>query len=469
MKEFVFEQKQKSYLIGGMVIGLISMALTFFNDDVLHTRFWSNFLHNSVFFTGIAFLSLFLLCAKILAYAGWHVSFKRVWEANAQFLLVGLILMLIIAGGAWFHYHHLYHWADRAEVAKDKVLSGKAGFLSPFFYTFATVLFLGIYYWFARKMRALSLKEENESGDSNFTTHRTMRFFAAIFLPFSAFTSAALIWLWLMSLDAHWYSTMFAWYTTASWLVSTVSFTILLLMYLQSKGYYSWVTVEHFHDLGKFTFGFSVFWTYLWFSQYMLIWYANNGEETIYFNLRMREYPALFYGNLVVNFVLPFLILIRNDTKRKRGTLIFVASLVLFGHWVDFFQMVKPSARVGAAQAIHHMGGEHHEKAISHTEAGGHAKAVSHSENDGHTAPKNGDVSHDGHGAASHEVHEKHPGHPVGNSYKVGYTLPGFLEIGTLIGFASLFLYVILGKLAQAPLAPKNDPYIQESLNHHVM
>ena len=150
-----------------------------------------------------------------------------------------------------------------------------------------------------------------------------------MFLPLAGFGSAFVVWQWIMSVDAHWYSTMFAWYTGASWFVSMIALTILLLLFLQSMGYYKNVSVEHYHDLGKFLFAFSIFWTYVWFSQYMLIWYANVGEETIYFRERVDNYPALFYLNLLINFIAPFFILMRNDTKRKMGSLGFAAGLVL--------------------------------------------------------------------------------------------------------------------------------------------
>ena len=139
-------------------------------------------------------------------------------------------------------------------------------------------------------------------------------------------------------------STLFAWYATISWFVSMLCVTVLTLIYLKSKGYYTQVTGDHFHDLGKYVFGFSVFWTYLWFSQYMLIWYGNVGEETVYFRQRFDEYPVLFYGNLIINFALPFLVLIRNDTKRKMGIMTVICSVVLIGHWIDYFLMIKPGA-----------------------------------------------------------------------------------------------------------------------------
>ena len=364
-------------IMGG--IGILSFIIIFMNDDANHTRVWTNLLHNTVFFTLIALMAIFFICISVTAYAGWNVVFRRVWDAMSQFLIIGLVFMTIIALGVYFGWHHLYHWADEKVVATDEILKGKSGFLNKNFYTIGGLGILATWLFFARKMRALTISEDDH-GNENWTHYNSMKKYAAAFLPIAGFSSAAVIWLWVMSLDAHWYSTMFAWYTAARCFVSMIALTILFLIYLKSKGYYQNVTAEHFHDLGKFMFAFSIFWTYLWFSQYMLIWYGNIGEETVYFQTRIRDYPVLFYGNLVMNFVLPFLILMRNDTKRKYGSLIVVAIIVVLGHWMDLFQMIKPGVletaahemvshvSEGAAQATT----EGHQTAAGVVEHGGH-------------------------------------------------------------------------------------------------
>jgi len=421
MTNFEFSGRQRTTLFVGLIIGVISMAATWmFGDDALHSRFWSNFLHNSVFFTGIALMAGFFLSASITAWAGWYSLFKRIWEAYSLFLIVGLGLMLVLAIGNYTHWHHLYHWTDTSLIDPanenyDKILASKAPFLNKTWYLGGTIVFISLWYFIMTRIRALSLRED-EGNDKDFSSHRKMRVWAAAFLPLAGFGSAAMIWQWIMSVDSHWYSTMFAWYTGASWFVSMIALTILTVMYLKMRGYFTNVTTEHIHDLGKLLFAFSIFWTYLWFSQYMLIWYANVGEETIYFRERFDNYPVLFYGNIVINFVAPFIILMRNDTKRKWGSLSFMAILVFFGHWLDFFLMIKPGVLHTAHEVMSHGAG--------------------------------------GHGDAHHAL--------------AGFTLPGFLELGTMIGFLSLFLLVVYSTMSRASLEPKHDPYLQESLHHHV-
>lgn len=427
MNQFVFEKRQKSVLIGAMILGALCLFGSLIGDDELHTRFWSNYLHNTVFFTGIAFISLFILTAFTTAWAGWHTNVKRVWEAFSLFMTPGAILMLVLVVGVFFGFNHLYHWADAEAVAEDPILLGKSSFLNPIMYAFFTILVMGTFIFFARKIRAISLEEDEHGAnglENNFKHHRKLRVWSAAFLPFAGFFSAAAIWQWIMSLDAHWYSTLFAWYTAASWFVAAMALTIMLLIYLKGKGYLDQVNADHFHDIGKYMFGISIFWTYLWFSQFMLIWYANVGEETVYFYDRMNDYPVLFYANLVLNFVLPFFILMRNDNKRKYGTMFTASLFVFFGHWLDFFLMIKPGARHTAMEHIAH-----------HSE---HA----------------GDAAHD---TGEHAL-----------EFMAGFTLPGLLEIGIMIGFLAFFLYFVFMQLAKAPLTPKNDPYMDEAEHHSV-
>jgi Ni/Fe-hydrogenase subunit HybB-like protein len=137
---------------------------------------------------------------------------------------------------------------------------------------------------------------------------------------------------------------MYSWYTFASTFVAGLSLIALFVIFLKNNGYLEYTNTEHLHDLGKFMFAFSIFWTYLWFSQYMLIWYANIPEETVYFKSRTEGvYSGIFWLMFIINFVAPILILMSRDSKRNYTTMTFMALLILFGHWLDFYQMVFPS------------------------------------------------------------------------------------------------------------------------------
>ncbi len=502
--QFVFDGKLKRNLIIGMAIGVLSLAWSAVGDDAFYTRFWTNYLHNAVFFTGIAFTAMFFLSGQITAFAGWMVAIKRLWEAMSQFMLVGIVLLLVVVIGVWGHLHHLYHWntpgiTDPSSPLYDKIIAGKAGFLNPVFFTVGTVGFLAIWYFWAYKLRQNSLAQDTHETPS-FDYYKRERKWAASFLPLGGFLSTVFLWQLIMSIDTHWYSTMFAWYSTISLFLGGLALFIVLILYLQSKGYLAYVTREHLHDLGKYLFGISIFWTYLWFDQYMLIWYGNIGEETIYFKERMDNYPILFWGNLVLNFVVPFFVLMRNDTKRKAGTMFFAALLVFFGHWIDFFYMIKPGARIAALEAMEISEGAH-----SGTHSGQDSKDLTsksvasevprawagvgaasaeqsaqpeqHSSSEAASAAQDpaGDgepVHHGEHASAQEhaspaEAHGGGEGHHAGRGFQLGYTLPGFQEIGVLIGFLSLFLFFFFRQLERAPLLPLKDPFLEESLHHH--
>jgi hypothetical protein len=296
--------------------------------------------------------------------------------------------------------------------------------------------------------------------------------------------------------------------------VSAITVIILLLLWLKSLGYFPNVNQEHFHDLGKFAFGISVFWTYLWFSQFMLIWYANNGEETQYFDLRFQQFEPVFFLNIVMNFVLPFLVLIRNTSKRILGTLGFACIVIFMGHWIDFFQQIKPGVWHNLEHSYHQKheghgdaGHEGHSSVLPSSDAfgGGKAMFMSNTTNDQHdgshqdAAPhgeqpashadtaQHGEAegAHDAHGADGaahgehadahgdgHEAHGDGHGHhdaPTLKSFYLGIHAPGLLELGTFAGFLGLFLFVTLWHLSKASLNPVNDAYYEESNHHQVM
>ncbi|MEO0733364.1 MAG: hypothetical protein AAFZ52_11055 [Bacteroidota bacterium] len=468
MENFVFSSRAKTVTSGFALLGLLCLIASYFVDggEGHHMRFWTNLLHNSVFFLGIGFIASFAYCAFTTAYAGWFVQFKRVWEGMSHWMLYGLICMGVIIVGLWLHSHHLYHWNDAAAVDADPILSHKSAFLNKYWYTFGTIGFVAVWIWFMGRITAIS-RDEDKNGTTDYEHHARIKKYAAPFLIIAGFTSAALIWQWIMSIDSHWYSTMFAWYASASLFVAMTALTIMVLIYLKSRGYYDGITAEHFHDLGKYLFAISIFWTYVWFSQFMLIWYGNVGEETIYFRERMDNYPVLFWGNLLLNFILPFFILMRNDTKRKFGTLFFAAAIVFFGHWFDYFSMIKPGARLALIEMEAHHGGDHHgeehatmdaEHAADH---GDEHHADDHHEG-AHAGADHGEMAMDNHGG-------DHGGEGHGHAleFKSGYTLPGLLEIGTFLGFLGGFLFLLFNSLTKAPLEPKRDPYMEESLHHH--
>ncbi|MEY3432239.1 MAG: hypothetical protein RL131_175 [Bacteroidota bacterium] len=332
--------------LGGLALVLGFVFLGMSKDEIDQTRFWAGLLQNSVFFLLIVNASMFFICATTLAMGGWQMAFRRVPEAISSLVPVFSVLALLVFVGIVFgHKHTIYHWLDKEHVEHDPILKGKSGFLNPTFFMVWTVITLFMWSWVGSKMRKLSSQADepmDQDTSKKFIWNNTV--WGAIFIVFFALTVGSTIpWLWLMSIDAHWYSTMYSWYTFASSFVAGMSLVALFVIYLKNNDYLEYVTEEHLHDLGKFMFAFSVFWTYLWYSQFMLIWYANIPEETVYFKPRMQgAYRGIFFLNLIVNFAVPFLLLMRRGSKRSYTTLTVLAVLIILGHWTDFYQMVMP-------------------------------------------------------------------------------------------------------------------------------
>ncbi len=311
-------------------------------------RFFVNLWINNVFFAGLAIIGVFFFAIQYAAQAGWSVGIKRIPLAFGSWLpiaFVSLIAVYFIAG------HDLFHWTHSelyAEEGGDEILKGKASYFFwplnggefPAFFIGRMVVFFGVWYLLFRKLRALAFSEDIEGGSEKWYK---MRITSAVFLVFFAVSSSMASWDWVMSIDAHWFSTMFGWYNFASWWVAGLALTLFIVVTLKDHGYLSIVNANHIHDLGKFVFAFSIFWTYVWFSQFMLIYYAHIPEETVYFVERWKgHYTPVFYLNLILNFFFPFLVLMTRDSKRHARILKVVCPVVVFGHWLDFYLMITP-------------------------------------------------------------------------------------------------------------------------------
>ncbi len=317
------------------------------------TRFWAVLLQNSVFWLLVVNASMFFLCITTMAMGGWQVALRRVPEAISSVVpILGVIAFVVLLAIIMGHRTDIYHWLDKDAVAADKILNGKKSFLNPAFFLIVSGVSIFLWWFLGRKMRSMSL-ESDKTGPMDYETAKAWIWkntvWASLFsVTFGLTVASTIPWLWLMSIDAHWYSTMYSWYTFASTFVSGMSLIAIFVVWLKNRGQLEYVTEEHLHDIGKFMFAFSIFWTYLWFSQYMLIWYSNQPEETKYFVERIGTaeksgpYHGIFFLNLVLNFLCPLLILMKRGAKRKWTLVTLMGILIIFGHWIDLYQMIMP-------------------------------------------------------------------------------------------------------------------------------
>jgi hypothetical protein len=358
---YTFTKKTKNITIGLMVIGLITLIAGFLtdhapegvsHDEYHHTRIWANLLVNGWFFMGIALLATFFMALQYVAEVAWSVAVKRVYEAVSSYLPVGAIIMFLILLAGQFHFHHLYHWMDpeviNPESPKyDEVIANKHGYFTPWFFWLRTIAYLVIWNLFQRGFIKRSLEEDLQGGTA---IHFKNMAKGAMFLVFFAVTSSTASWDWMMSIDVHWFSTMYGWYSFAGMWISAMITIILFVLFLKRKGYLPQVNDSHIHDLGKWVFAVSFLWSYLWFCQFMLIWYTNIPEETIYFQERLHDfgYMGLMWTVFVLNFVFPMILLMSRDAKRNYFFLTIVGCIIFVGHWLDVFMMVMPGTVHGA-------------------------------------------------------------------------------------------------------------------------
>jgi len=276
--------------IGGAVLLYGMFTKGFSSDEHEQVHFWGTLMYNTIFWTLICNAAMFFLSFSAMAQAAWMQSFRRVPEAISTMVpIFGGITLMVLLYIIFDHKHHIYHWLDAEAVAKDPILKGKVGFLNPTFFVIWTTLTISLWSLFGYRMRQL-----NNQADV---------------APMDAPTAKA-----------------------------------FNIQSIKNKGYLELTNNEHLHDIAKFMFAFSIFWTYLWFSQYMLIWYANIPEETVYFKHRVQgPYKGIFFLNLIINFLAPLLILMKRSAKRNYTLVAFMAVVIIFGHWIDFYQMVMGS------------------------------------------------------------------------------------------------------------------------------
>jgi len=316
----------------------------------LQNKPWSAVYVSLFFFLGISLLVLTFYAIQRVAQVGWSVVLFRVMEAITANLVPTSFIMLFVIIAAVMHWNHMFPWMAEGTFTVghenyDAIVDGKSWWMNVPGWAIRSIVYLSIwnaYRWFIRRN---SIKEDtaNDGGKTYKLNYNVSVGFIFLFM----ITESMMSWDWIMGLDPHWFSTLFGWYVLASLLVSAVTVIAFVTIYLRSKGALPSVNDSHIHDLAKFMFGFSVFWTYLWFSQFMLIWYADIPEETTYFVARFNEYKLPFLAMVGMNFIFPILLLLNSDFKSIPWFVVIGGVVIFLGHYVDVFIMIMPGT-VGA-------------------------------------------------------------------------------------------------------------------------
>lgn len=353
--EYIVSNKAKMTSIILIAVGLIAFILGStmhgHHDGHLSQRLWANLLVNGYFFFTISLAAVFFLAIQYVAEMAWGVTTQRIFQAIMSFMPISAFVLLVVLIASSLHYTHLYHWMaegimDKESPEYDEILAGKSTYLNLPFYWLRTIIYISVWLFFANWFRKNSLKEDkldlSQISDGVSPIYRKTIFMSILFIAFFAYSSVSSAWDWIMTIDAHWFSTLFGWYCFSGMWISCMIVAVVLVQYLKGQGLLNEVNESHVHDLSKWMFAISCLWSYLWFAQFMLIWYANVPEETTYYMVRFQEYRALYLGTFFVNFLLPFFLLMSRDAKRNAIFIVPVALVIFFMHFVDVLIMVLP-------------------------------------------------------------------------------------------------------------------------------
>lgn len=356
-EQYQFTGKVKTWSLIAIVIGVITILAGVLTDHTQQT--FSNLLLMGYYFTGACAAGVMFCAIQYAAQAGWSASLLRVPQAFGKVLPIAALILIIIVVSGLFVTHNVVDEAGKSHIEPylyarwathdlhvkdsgiyDSLVSGKSGFLNVPYFLGRMIAMLACYSLFGWLLSKYSNNEDDLGGmkfyNKSFVT-------SCVFLVIFGFTVPVFAFDTIMSLEARWFSTMFGWYNLAGLWVSGLAIMTLVIIYLRKAGYMPWITTDHLHNMGMFMFAFSIFWTYLWFAQFLLTWYANIPEESAYFFRRWEpDFKPIFWFNIIINFATPLLVLMSRDSKRYVSTLKVMCIILIIGHWVDYFQMIMP-------------------------------------------------------------------------------------------------------------------------------
>jgi len=374
--------KMLTYILMG--VGVVSYALGFIFDS---ERAWANYLLNNYYFVSLAVGAAFFGAIQYITQSGWSAMFKRVPEALVSYLPFAAAFFLIM----FFGMHSIFEWTHQDVVQHDHMLQQKSPYLNETFFFIRVVVFFGVWILMSTVLRKLSLKEDEVGGTDYFVKSE---FYSKIFIFIIAFSFSLFAVDMLMSLEPHWFSTLFAGRSFIAAFMHGSSIIALIVILLSRQGYFKMLNGSHLHDFTRYIFMASIVWGYFNFAEFMLIWYGNIPEETVFFVHRWHgAYEILFFANIILNWGVPFLVLMPRKSSRSKMIILPVIVVLIIGQYTELYYIIWP-ATVGAAKF-------------------------------------------------------------------------GLLEIGTFLGQAGLFSWVVGRTLTKASLVPKNHPYLQESIQHH--
>jgi len=330
--------KQISYVL--IAIGVLSFGLGFVFDA---KRTWANYLLNNYYFLSLAIGAAFFGAIQYITQSGWSAMFKRIPEAMAAYIPVAGIFFIIL----FFGMHNLFEWTHDEVVQQDHLLQHKSPYLNETFFFIRVIVFFGVWTLMSKFLRRISLKEDELGGNVYF---EKSEFYSRVFIFIIAISFSLFAVDMLLSLEPHWFSTLFAGRSFIASFLHGSSIIALIVIILNRYGKFEMLNRSHLHDFTRYIFMTSIIWGYFNFAEFMLIWYGNIPEETVYFVERWHgTYEVLFFANIILNWAIPFVILMPRKSSRSRVFMVPVIILLMIGQYTELYYIIWP-ATVGDAK-----------------------------------------------------------------------------------------------------------------------
>jgi hypothetical protein len=328
-----------TYLL--IAIGALTIVLGVYTD---RQATWANYLVVNYYFFSLAIGGAFFYVLQSISQSGWSSAFKRVPEAMMSYIPYAALFFLLL----WFGMQDIYHWANKSTAVVNEAVQHKAVYLNIPFFFIRVVLYFVLWIMIAGKLRQLSLQEDRlEASDTNgiMNLFGKTELYSKIFLFILSVTFSLSAVDWIMSVDVSWYSTIFALKNLVAACLHGVSIITLIVFILYKKGYFPFFNEYHLHDFARYIFMFSIIWGYFWFAQFMIIWYGNIPEETVYFSERWKEgWKILFFLEIGLNWFIPFMILLPVKASRNMTLITVVIIFLIIGQYIDLFTQVMPGS-----------------------------------------------------------------------------------------------------------------------------